>query len=261
MEYLFRRLVKGDPALHCRDQRGVGIVDVQVRQVKDPLAQRVVPVQHRKTRADPGDQVVVDCDGYIVREEGGLECRGIVSCPGEVDIGFDRVGKRAGEGVTVCRELRIEVLESVFADGTVRSLQQGGEAALGQFDLLPPVIADFTEGHVDISQLGECLVMTRDSRQREREQAFFLLSKRMLPEPAHPPEWQDPVREQWISKKELESIIREGLDPRSDKGSCLADLRTERLQATVPVEGVCLGAVLGETESGILGEAFRKNIE
>ena len=59
-------------------------------------------------------------------------------------------------------ELSVELVEGSFPHATIRTLEQGGEAALGEFHFLSPVIGDFAECHVDIGQLGKRLVMAAE---------------------------------------------------------------------------------------------------
>ena len=158
-------------------------------------------------------------------------------------------------------ELRVELLEGGLADPAFGSLEQGGEAALGQLHLVPPVVADLAEGHVDIGELGEGFVMAAEDRHREGEQALLPVSEDMGLQPAEAGEGSLPVGESRIGQVGGEGLIVDFLDLRSHPGAGLADLRAEGGKATVPVEGVVVGAVLGNTEARILGQTLRGAVE
>ena len=187
------RLVEGDITLHRRDQRGVGIVDMQVGEIEDLPAESIVAVKHRETAADRGDQAVVDADRHIVGEKSRFAGGGVVPGAGQKDIPLHRAGQRTGEGEFVGVELRVELLEGGLADPAVGSLEQGGEAALGQLHLVPPVVADLSEGHVDIGELGEGLVMPSEHWHREGEQALLPVAEDMGFQPAEAGEGSVPV--------------------------------------------------------------------
>ena len=97
---------------------------MEVWQIKDLLPQSIVAMQYWQTGSDCADQTVVDCNRYIINKEGGFQCRGLVARLGEIDIGLDRVGQRAGQGVAVIGELGVEGIEGILSHGAVRALEE-----------------------------------------------------------------------------------------------------------------------------------------
>ena len=223
-------------------------------ELQQPAAQRVVAVERGEVGADGGDEVVVDAHRHVVGEKRGLAGARVVACAGGENVGLDRVGERGGDGEFVRVELRIERLERASPRGAVALYEERRIAALRQLALHAVFVGDLAEDHVHVGELRESFAVSAQGAGAEREQALLVRGERVRLVAALFAQRDDPLGERRLFEESVEDRVLNRLDFRRDEGRGLADAREEIFKLRLPREVLGVRAVARGEQAGVVPE-------
>ena len=224
--------------------RHKSVVLVNIIQLQDFPAKFVVLVKNRKVLANGRDEVVIDRQRDVVVKKRCFTSGRIVPDLGQEDIRSNGGGERRGKAVFMIIELGVKLVKSLTAQISIRVVEEGEVAALGELQF-PTFDIQRTKFHVNICQLRKDIGMTTDNRVTQGQEPLFPLGERVGLVPTEFDEGNLPGCQDRIVQKALEYLIGYLLDFRTDEGGDLPDLGQEVCQFGLPRETFVIRTVFG----------------